>query len=149
MTAPALGVDADLRFAVDDAGRRASGTVTSAEGTVTITVDRPWTALRALQQADLPGGRSRGRSDLAPVAESLSAVGLRVVVVGPNGTLLTMGRDVRSSLGRLAAGSPRVAVRPRAVLGIRRTAVGIVVVGLAGSLLAAALVGRRSGQGPR
>lgn len=136
-------VTADLRFDLQDGARSTSGTVSADGGTVTVAVDRPWVALRSLRDADLPGG-PRGRSDLTPVADALTAAGVTVAVEGPNGRLLTLGSGVHSSLGRLATGSPRIAVRPRALVGVRGGAIGAGVLAALGVAVAAVVTGRRS-----
>lgn len=147
MTDPALRVRADLRFGLQDGPRSASGTVgTGADGeTVTVTVDRPWVALRSLRDAELPGTARRGRSDLNPVADALTAAGVRVAVDGPHGRLLTLGSDVDSVLGRLTTGSRRIAVRPRALVSVRGGAVGVGLLAVAGVAAVALATRARAG----
>lgn len=144
MTNPTLRVDADLRFTLADGGRRASGSVAAAGDTVTVTVDRPWAALQALRTAALPGG-GFGRTAAAPVADALSEAGLRLAVVGPNGPLLTLGRDVHSAVGRRVAGSDRVAVRPVALLDAGRARRVLVAAGAAAVAVAVIVSARRAG----
>ncbi len=147
-----LTVQADLRVEVDGA----IGTVSGAGSTIVISTDEPMKFWSAATDSALPGavGTMSGPRAIGDVADALDAVGLRVEVVGPNGTLVRLGAPADSRLAEMLTGSRSVAFgSPRAVLppiwsAVRQSSARPLLLGAAGVAAAAvtlAAVRRRRG----
>jgi hypothetical protein len=139
-----MQVAADLTFTVDLGRGPISGRV-EGDGTVlrvtTDDADTVWEAASSVPEI--------GTAALPFLADQLREAGLRVEVVGPSGTVATLGTGASSTIGRLVTGSR--AVQPgdtRAVaalvLGrVKRSRRGLVVAAVVTAVVAAALLRRR------
>jgi hypothetical protein len=133
-SAPGLGVEGSLSFAVQDGSRTASGTVRGTGDTVTVEVDRPWVVLRSVR--DVGFGEDAGRL--------LETSGITFDVQGPHGRLALAGPDVHSRLGRLLTGSDHLRPYPGGLLASRTlTRVGVVSAVALGAGLILAVTGHR------
>lgn len=142
----ATRVQGSLAFSVDGPGGRAAGTVEGRGPQVTVRADDPVAAWDAAL-----GSVSTGPAVLDTVGRLLSDEGVTVEVVGPRGTIATVGAGVDDRLGKVLAGSRYVrlgkpaAIRPLAVAEARRRAseTRTLVLGGVLALVLAALLGRR------
>jgi hypothetical protein len=103
---PTVHVAADLRFEIDGA----TATVSGAGSDITVQCSDPARLLASISGAQLPVGVSRvdGPRALGRAADALGSAGLQLTVSGPDGAVLTLGRDARSSVVRVVTGSARV-----------------------------------------
>lgn len=148
-TALPLWVHADLSIDVD--GTRAQ--LTSAGTRLTLRSTHPeriWAAAIAAVVPPPGAGAPGGARPLARLAAELANAGLRLEIIGPQGSVVHLGRGVRSRLGQLVTGSSAVAAGTPAAVAVmlwrRSPRVATVAAGLlsAAAITAGAVrVGRR------
>ena len=112
----------------------------------TLTGRGPALVLRSDQPATLIEGLGPAAGGIDAIGSALAEAGLRVVLTGPRGDVVTLGAGIHSGFGRLLAGSRRArlgrpsAVAPLVGARLRRAASGrraLLVTALAAGVLIA------------
>lgn len=103
MTDRSLHVESNLSFSVTGPAGPVTGRLEGSGSTMTVRTSDPVATLDAAL-----GGQPYTSSAVEALAARLSASGITVDVVGPRGTVVTLGAGVISSIGRVLAGSRRV-----------------------------------------
>jgi hypothetical protein len=133
-----MQVAADLTFTVDLGRGPISGRV-EGDGTVlritTDDADAVWEAASSVPEI--------GTAKLPLLADQLRDAGLRVEVVGPRGTVATLGSGAASTIGRLVTGSR--AIQPGDNRAVAALLVGRIKRSRRGLILAAAVVAGAAG----
>ena len=100
MTDRSLHVESDLTFSVTGPSGPVTGRVEASGATVTVRTSDPVATLDAAL-----GGQPYTPSAIEALAARLADSGITVDVSGPQGTVVTLGAGVTSTIGRILAGS--------------------------------------------
>ena len=106
-----LIIHSDLTFSVDGPGGTSSGRIEAAGSRLTVHASDPVAAMDGAF-----GAQGLTSNMPAAIADFLAERGLTVDVVGPRGTVVTLGAGVQSGVGALVSGSRHVRLgSPRGV----------------------------------